>query len=62
MLTSNTSVAGALTLGIIAAVPLYGLLAPSVRFVPFALFIGVSMAITAFPVLARILVDRRMIR
>lgn len=62
VLTSNTSVAGALTLGIITAVPLYSLLAPQVRFVPFALFIGVSMAITAFPVLARILVDRRMIR
>jgi Kef-type K+ transport system membrane component KefB len=62
VLTSNTSVVGALTLGIVVAVPLYTLLAPSVRFVPFALFIGVSMAITAFPVLARILVDRRMIR
>src|SRR5579884_4303098 len=62
VLTSNTSVAGALTLGIITAVPLYSLLAPQVKFVPFALFIGVSMAITAFPVLARILVDRRMIR
>src|SRR5205823_5453672 len=62
VLTSNTSVVTALTLGIVAAVPLYGLLAPTVRFVPFALFIGVSMAITAFPVLARILVDRRMIR
>jgi Kef-type K+ transport system membrane component KefB len=62
VLTSNTSVVGALTLGIVVAVPLYGLLAPDVRFVPFALFIGVSMAITAFPVLARILVDRRMIR
>jgi Kef-type K+ transport system membrane component KefB len=62
VLTSNTSVVSALTLGIITAVPLYTLLAPQVRFVPFALFIGVSMAITAFPVLARILVDRRMIR
>jgi Kef-type K+ transport system membrane component KefB len=62
VLTSNTSVVAALTLGIVVAVPLYSLLAPDVRFVPFALFIGVSMAITAFPVLARILVDRRMIR
>ena len=62
VLTSNTSVTGALTLGIVTAVPLYTLLAPHVRFVPFALFIGVSMSITAFPVLARILVDRRMIR
>jgi Kef-type K+ transport system membrane component KefB len=32
----------------------------SVGMLPFALFIGASMSITAFPVLARILVDRRM--
>jgi Kef-type K+ transport system membrane component KefB len=32
------------------------------RFVPFALFIGASMSITAFPVLARILTERRMYR
>src|SRR5262245_26268324 len=31
-----------------------------VSFTSFALFVGVSMAITAFPVLARILTDRRM--
>jgi Kef-type K+ transport system membrane component KefB len=31
---------------------------PSVQFTPFGLFIGVSMSITAFPVLARILRDR----
>ena len=31
---------------------------PGVQFTPFALFIGVSMSITAFPVLARILRDR----
>lgn len=32
------------------------------RFLPFALFIGASMSITAFPVLARILTERRMYR
>jgi Kef-type K+ transport system membrane component KefB len=32
------------------------------RFVPFALFIGASMSITAFPVLARILTERKMYR
>jgi Kef-type K+ transport system membrane component KefB len=32
------------------------------RFLPFALFIGASMSITAFPVLARILMERRMYR
>jgi Kef-type K+ transport system membrane component KefB len=31
---------------------------PGVQFTPFALFIGVSMSMTAFPVLARILRDR----
>jgi Kef-type K+ transport system membrane component KefB len=33
---------------------------PGVPFTTFALFLGVAMAITAFPVLARILTDRRM--
>ncbi len=32
------------------------------RFLPFALFIGASMSITAFPVLARILTERHMYR
>ncbi|MET8261171.1 cation:proton antiporter [Micromonospora sp. NPDC005205] len=32
------------------------------RVVPFALFLGAAMAVTAFPVLARILADRRMVR
>jgi Kef-type K+ transport system membrane component KefB len=32
------------------------------RFLPFALFIGASMSITAFPVLARILTERQMYR
>ncbi len=46
-------------LGYGLAHPLYPRLAPpSVQFTPFALFIGVSMSITAFPVLARILRDR----
>lgn len=34
----------------------------AVDFLPFALFIGAAMSITAFPVLARILVDRGMFR
>ncbi|MEJ3655641.1 cation:proton antiporter [Actinomycetes bacterium KLBMP 9759] len=33
-----------------------------VEFLPFALFLGVAMSITAFPVLARILAERRMHR
>ncbi len=33
---------------------------PGIGFTPFALFIGVAMSVTAFPVLARILTDRKM--
>jgi Kef-type K+ transport system membrane component KefB len=49
-------------LGIAIAVPLYSLLGPDNKFVAFALFMGVAMSITAFPVLARILVERRMLK
>ena len=53
-------------LGIAIAVPLHrahGVVGgEAVDFLPFALFIGASMSITAFPVLARILVDRGMAR
>lgn len=35
---------------------------PGVRFWPFLLFMGAAMSITAFPVLARILVERRLLR
>jgi Kef-type K+ transport system membrane component KefB len=46
-------------LGLILARTLYGTLAPiGVGFTPFALFLGVSMSITAFPVMARILGDQ----
>ncbi|MFD4718293.1 cation:proton antiporter [Streptomyces sp. NPDC058423] len=48
-----------LGLGALLAFPLYGRLAPDgVGFVPFTLFMAVAMSVTAFPVLARILVDR----
>ena len=43
-------------------VPLHRAHGAGVDFLPFALFIGASMSITAFPVLARILVDRGMAR
>jgi Kef-type K+ transport system membrane component KefB len=59
---SNTSVAFSLGLGFLIALPVYRLLAPDVRYLPFALFMGVAMSITAFPVLARILSERRMLR
>jgi Kef-type K+ transport system membrane component KefB/nucleotide-binding universal stress UspA family protein len=46
-------------LGTILAYFLYAHYAPSdVAFVPFALFIGISLSVTAFPVLARIIQER----
>jgi Kef-type K+ transport system membrane component KefB len=59
---SNASVTIPMLLGIAIALPLYKLVGPHTKFVSFALFIGVSMSITAFPVLARILAERRMIK
>ena len=56
---SNASMVLPFTLGYLLAHVLYPRLAPpDVRFTPFALFLGVSMSVTAFPVLARILRDR----
>src|SRR6266545_2804 len=58
----NTSVAFPLALGLLAALPIYEILAPDTDYVPFALFMGVSMSVTALPVLARILSERRMLK
>ena len=50
-------------LGVLSALWLFpGLAAPGTTFLPFALFIGISMSITAFPVLARILEERGLTR
>jgi Kef-type K+ transport system membrane component KefB len=59
---SNASVAVPMLLGIAVALPLYKLVGPNKKFVAFALFMGVAMSITAFPVLARILSERRMLK
>jgi Kef-type K+ transport system membrane component KefB len=59
---SNTSVALPMILGLAVALPLYELVGPDKKFLAFALFMGVAMSITAFPVLARILVERRMLK
>ena len=59
---SNTALLVPLMLGMLVALPLYGLLAPDTRFLAFALFAGVSMSVTAFPVLARIISERRMLK
>ena len=61
-LISNASVALPLSLGFLAAIPLYPILAPDADYLPFAMFIGVAMSVTAFPVLARILIEHRMLK
>ena len=59
--TSHASILLPFVLGATLALGLYPRLSTSdVSFTSFALFMGVAMSITAFPVLARILTDRRM--
>ena len=61
--TSLASILLPFALGWVLAVYLYPRFASSdVAFTHFALFVGVAMSITAFPVLARILTDRGMSR
>ena len=63
VLTSNVSIALPFLLGSLLAAYLYPRLAdPNVTFPAFALFLGAAMSITAFPVLARILAERRLTR
>ena len=58
---SHASIVAPFLLGATLALWLYPQLSSSnVPFTVFALFMGVSMSVTAFPVLARILTDRRM--
>jgi Kef-type K+ transport system membrane component KefB len=58
---SHFSIVIPFVLGVALALALYGAYAPpGVRFYAFALFCGIAMSITAFPVLARILEDRRL--
>lgn len=58
---SHASIVTPFLLGAILALYIYPSLSTrDVPFTVFSLFIGVSMSVTAFPVLARILTDRRM--
>lgn len=60
---SHASIVVPFLLGSALALVIYPLLSTSaVPFTVFALFLGVSMSITAFPVLARILTDRKISR
>ena len=57
--TSYASIAAPFGMGAAIAPLLYERLAPpGVGLLPFALFVGAAMSVTAFPVLARILTDR----
>lgn len=59
---SSSSMAIPFALGLLFAMATYGALAPpGTSFLAFALFIGVAMSITAFPVLARILQERKLL-
>src|SRR5262249_5538189 len=58
---SHASIVVPFLLGSALALALYPVLSTrDVPFTAFALFLGVSMAVTAFPVLARILTDRQL--
>lgn len=58
---SHTTIGFSILLGFLVASFLYENHAPKdVNFVSFGLFVGVSLSITAFPVLARILQERKM--
>jgi Kef-type K+ transport system membrane component KefB len=63
LLTSHVSISAPFLLGSLLALFLYPRLSDhSVTFPAFALFLGAAMSITAFPVLARILAERRLTR
>lgn len=63
VVTSHVSILAPFFLGTLSALYLYPRLSDdSVSFVNFALFMGISMSITAFPVLARILTERNLLR
>ena len=63
IVTSHVSILAPFFLGTLLALYLYPRLSDdSVTFTNFALFVGTAMSITAFPVLARILAERNLLR
>ena len=63
VLTSHVSIITPFCLGSLLALYMYPRLSDdSVSFMGFALFLGAAMSITAFPVLARILTERNLLR
>lgn len=58
---SHVSIIFPFFLGVATAYWLYPIFAPkNISFIPFALFIGIAMSITAFPVLARIIKEKNL--
>ncbi|MFA6188456.1 MAG: cation:proton antiporter [Sulfuricurvum sp.] len=58
---SHASIIFPFFLGVVLSYWLYPLFAPhNISFMPFALFIGIAMSITAFPVLARIIKEKNL--
>lgn len=58
LLTAHAGIAIPMCLGVLSSLALYPLLAThGVSFTSFALFLGIALSVTAFPVLARILAD-----
>ena len=63
LVISHASIVAPFLLGATLAIVLYPTLAGArVTFIGFALFMGAAMSVTAFPVLARILAERRLTR
>jgi len=63
IVVSHASIIAPYFLGVLLALFLYSHLAqPGASFTGFALFMGISMSVTAFPVLLRILQDRAILR
>ena len=63
IVVSHASIIAPYFLGVLLALFLYSHLAqPGASFTGFALFMGISMSVTAFPVLIRILQDRAILR
>src|SRR5262249_51893959 len=63
VMTSQVSIVAPFVMGFLFAIYLYPRLSgESKSFIGFALFMGSAMSVTAFPVLARILTERKMLR
>lgn len=63
IVTGHASIIVPFALGMLLAVYLHPVFSdPSINFIEFALFMGAAMSVTAFPVLARILSERNLLR